>query len=162
MEARLSKFLFSYRTTPQATTGVSPTELMFGCPLRTRLDLVLPDVAKRVCQRQLRMEDTRATSSIRSFDVGDPVLCNHPEEDWSPLLWSNTPRWSTLEKTMLISWSFGTKNPFLMFLTTTPRLQTLILDFQKIPQYVAGLHEYGGVQIGSTPVSRGEMLYPGP
>ena len=75
MEARLSKFLFSYRTTPQATTGVSPAQLMFGRPLRTRLDLVLPDVAKRVCQRQMRMEDTRATSSIRSFDVGDPVLC---------------------------------------------------------------------------------------
>ena len=75
MKARLSKFLFSYRTTPQATTGVSPAELMFWLPLRTLLDLVLPDVAKRVCQRQLLMEDTRATSSIRSFNVGDPVLC---------------------------------------------------------------------------------------
>ena len=75
MEARLSKFLFSYRTTPQATTGVSPAELMFWRPLRTLLDLVLPDVAKRVCQRQLRLEDTRATSSISQFDVGDPVLC---------------------------------------------------------------------------------------
>ena len=155
MEARLSKFLFSYRTTPQAITGVSPAELMFGRPIRTCLDLVLPDVAKRVCQRQLRMEDTCATSSIRSFDVGDPVLCR----DFGPA------------KTKWISATILRKTGPLSYEVILPdgrvwrrHVDQLILRHQKPISDVfdcASLHEYGGVQIGLIPVSRGGMLYPG-
>lgn len=36
----IDRFLFNYRVTPHATTGVSPAELMFGRKLRTRLDLL--------------------------------------------------------------------------------------------------------------------------
>ena len=36
----LDRFLFNYRMTPHATTGVTPAELMFGRKLRTRLDLI--------------------------------------------------------------------------------------------------------------------------
>lgn len=43
----MSRLLFSYRTTPQSTT-VTPAELLFGRSLRTRLDLVFPDVTKHV------------------------------------------------------------------------------------------------------------------
>ena len=32
---KLMRFLFSYQTTPNATTGVSPAELLFGRTLRT-------------------------------------------------------------------------------------------------------------------------------
>ena len=39
----LDRFLFNYRMTPHATTGVTPAELMFGRKLRTRLDLIRPD-----------------------------------------------------------------------------------------------------------------------
>ena len=76
LETRLSRLLFSYRTTPHTTTGVTPAELLLGRRIRTRLDLVFPDVAKRVNQRQLQMENTRSTP-CRSFDVGDLVLCKN-------------------------------------------------------------------------------------
>ena len=39
----VDRFLFNYRVTPHATTGVSPAELMFGRKLRTRLDLLHPN-----------------------------------------------------------------------------------------------------------------------
>ncbi|XP_038635084.1 uncharacterized protein K02A2.6-like, partial [Scyliorhinus canicula] len=42
MDTRLAWFLFSYRTTPHAVTGVAPTELLMGRRLRTRLSMVFP------------------------------------------------------------------------------------------------------------------------
>ncbi len=41
---RIARTLFEYRRTPQTTTGVSPAELMFGRPLRSRLSLIRPDL----------------------------------------------------------------------------------------------------------------------
>ncbi|XP_033992114.1 uncharacterized protein K02A2.6-like [Trematomus bernacchii] len=40
LQTRLSRFLFSYRITPHATTGVSPAELMMSRRLRSALDLM--------------------------------------------------------------------------------------------------------------------------
>ena len=40
----LSRFLFDYRSTPQATTNVSPAELFLWRKIRTRFDLLKPDV----------------------------------------------------------------------------------------------------------------------
>ena len=39
LQARLNKFLFQYRLTPQTTTGLSPAELMFGRRLRSHFGL---------------------------------------------------------------------------------------------------------------------------
>ena len=52
-----TSFLFSYRTTPQSTTGHSPAELLFGSPLRTQLDLLQPDLRAKVQGQQQRMKD---------------------------------------------------------------------------------------------------------
>ena len=49
---RLSRFLLNYRTTPHSTTGGTPSELMFGRQLRTRMDLLKPDIGRRVRFRQ--------------------------------------------------------------------------------------------------------------
>ena len=39
LKSNLARFLFSYRTTPNSTTGQTPAELFFSRRLRTRLDL---------------------------------------------------------------------------------------------------------------------------
>ena len=48
LERALASFLLQYRVTPHATTGVSPSTMFFGRSLRTRLDLLKPDVGARV------------------------------------------------------------------------------------------------------------------
>ena len=45
---RLSRFLLNYRTTPHSTMGGTPSELMFGHQLRTHMDLMKPDIGRRV------------------------------------------------------------------------------------------------------------------
>ena len=74
LSVRLQKFLISYRNAPHKSTGRPPAELMFGRRLRTRLDLLKPDVRARLDAenfRQQRDHDQRTTP--RSFAVGDPV-----------------------------------------------------------------------------------------
>ena len=74
LNTRLSRFLFKYRLTPHSSTGVSPAELMFGRKLRSQLDLVKPDLGRKVRQtqdRQSKGHDTHAKP--RSFAVGDTV-----------------------------------------------------------------------------------------
>ena len=44
LEVRLDRFLFNYRVTPQATTGIAPAELLMARRLRTHLDLLYPSV----------------------------------------------------------------------------------------------------------------------
>ena len=52
IKTRLARVLFNYRMTPQSTTGVSPSELLLGRRPRTRLDLLRPNTAERVEQKQ--------------------------------------------------------------------------------------------------------------
>ena len=50
---RLARVLLSYRITPQSSTGVSPAELLVGqCP-QTCLDLLKPNLADKVENKQL-------------------------------------------------------------------------------------------------------------
>ena len=57
---RLARFLLTYRTTPQVSTGRSPAELLYGRTLRTRLDLLRPDRAQSVSDYQQQMGETAA------------------------------------------------------------------------------------------------------
>ena len=56
IESRIAKFLSRYRTTPQSTTGTTPAELMFGRKLRTRLDLLKPDLEVAVRWKQTKQK----------------------------------------------------------------------------------------------------------
>ena len=47
LNTRLSRFLLRYRITPHSSTGISPSELMWGHKLRTQLDLLVPDPDKK-------------------------------------------------------------------------------------------------------------------
>ena len=89
LQARIDRLLFNYRITPQTTTGVSPSELMFGRRLRSVLDLVKPDLQNRVEKEQLRQKmshDKRAVE--RSMSVGDEVYVKNfipgDSETWLP------------------------------------------------------------------------------
>ena len=71
---RLAGFLLAYRTTPHATTNVAPCELLMNRKIRTRLDLLYPDVESRVAKnvsRQKAMHDVHAKA--REFLVGQRV-----------------------------------------------------------------------------------------
>ena len=72
VNTRLAKVLFNYRITPQATTGISPSELMLGRRPRTRLDLCKPHTAVHVEEKQLQQKvvhDKKAKAM-----VGDQVF----------------------------------------------------------------------------------------
>ena len=56
IETRVSRFLSSYRTTPQSTTGLSPSEMLFNRKVRTRFDLVQPCVEIQMVQKQLQQK----------------------------------------------------------------------------------------------------------
>ena len=74
---KLAKFLMAYRNTPHATTGESPAMLMIKRPLRTRLDLVKPNLNKKMVNKQMEQSIQSAIakkSQQRQFIVGDQVL----------------------------------------------------------------------------------------
>ena len=48
LKTKLARFLLHYRTTPHATTGTTPAELLMGRPLRTLLDLMRPNISAKV------------------------------------------------------------------------------------------------------------------
>ena len=76
IHVKLSRFLFSYRITPQTTTGHSPAELLMGRRLRSRFDLSHPDSCT-----SLPKEPVQPT---RSFKPGDLLFARN---------YSGTPLW---------------------------------------------------------------------
>ena len=67
MTSRIAKVLMAYRTTPQSTTGVSPSELQQGRRIRTRLDLLKPRVSEHVEQCQLKQKLSHDSSARRTY-----------------------------------------------------------------------------------------------
>ena len=56
INSRLTKVLLTYHISPQSTTGVSPSELLVGRRLRTRLDLLKLNTAAKVEEKQLKQK----------------------------------------------------------------------------------------------------------
>ena len=78
LREKISRFLLSYRITPQTTTGCSPAELLYGRPIRTRLTLVKPSIEERVqgnVGQQKRYHDKNV--KYRSFEKGDSVYAKN-------------------------------------------------------------------------------------
>ncbi|XP_053395713.1 uncharacterized protein K02A2.6-like [Mercenaria mercenaria] len=65
---KVSRFLLSYRSTPHSTTQVSPAELFLGRRVRTRLDIMRPDLSNKI-----QKKTTPKESQIRTFQEGDSV-----------------------------------------------------------------------------------------
>ena len=71
----MMKFLFSYRSTPHATTNVSPAELFLKRQLRTVLDLLRPttvDLSHKARERYKKNFDRNTRE--REFHPGDTVI----------------------------------------------------------------------------------------
>ena len=71
----ISQFLFSYRSTPHATTNVTPSELFLGRKLRTHFSILLPDVKSHVHSKQADQKRNHDHSSkLRSFAPEQTVI----------------------------------------------------------------------------------------
>ena len=68
----LSKFLMAYRNAPHSTTGASPSMLLIGRSLRTRLDLLNPTCDSRVLDKQTTAMQ-RKSGTLREFEDGESV-----------------------------------------------------------------------------------------
>lgn len=85
LELKLQKVLMRYRITPQATTGKCPSELLYRRRIRSRLDQVRPNIARKVKIQQSGMTDRKNTrAKSRNFYVQDPVLAKNfaPGPTW--------------------------------------------------------------------------------
>jgi hypothetical protein len=84
LQERMDKLLFSYRLTPQSTTEHSPSELLNKRKLRSRLDLIKPDIHARLTRKQ--EEKANATQgTVRSFKENDSVIVRN---------YAAGPKWS--------------------------------------------------------------------
>lgn len=72
VELLLASFLMRYRNTEHATTGLAPTEAMLGRRMRTRLDLLRPNMAEKVLHAQAKQMEN--TSRFPEHQEGDTVL----------------------------------------------------------------------------------------
>ncbi len=75
LSARLSPFLLTYRSTPHATTNSAPSELFLQRKVRTRFDLLKPDLQSKVDKEQARQKESHDKhSKTRQFSTGQPVM----------------------------------------------------------------------------------------
>ena len=87
LETRLSKFLLWYRLTPHTTTGIAPAELLLGRLPRSILDLLRPDLDRKVKQKQESQKTHHdRVAKHRDFEVGDPVFVHDftDHKKWIP------------------------------------------------------------------------------
>ena len=87
LQRRVLNFLFSYRSTPHTTTGVSPSSLFLHRQIRTRLDLLRPDRESHVLNKQSQQKDQHdQRARDREFFVGQSVMARNlrPGADWVP------------------------------------------------------------------------------
>ena len=87
VDKRMAHFLFQYRITPQSSTGISPAELLMGRRLHCKLDLLHPDIPKRVIQQQDKMITRSGRKVLRSFKEGERLYAKsfQSHQKWIPV-----------------------------------------------------------------------------
>ena len=86
LQHQLQSFLMSYRSTPHATTGQSPASSFLGRPIRTRFDLLRPELGRKVREQARQKQRHDAHSRFREFAVGDKVMIRDGRDKslWRP------------------------------------------------------------------------------
>ncbi len=75
LKTRLAQFLLSYRSTPHATTNISPSELFLQRKIRTRFDLLKPSTEGKVTDKQMKQKQQHDKhAKPRTFSVGQQVM----------------------------------------------------------------------------------------
>ena len=75
---RLVNFQFSYCSTPHSTTNRTPSSLFLKQELRTRLDLLRPDNATKVGEKQATQKlDHDSHAKLREYKIGDNVMARN-------------------------------------------------------------------------------------
>ncbi|GFQ75858.1 transposon Tf2-9 polyprotein [Trichonephila clavata] len=78
IQQKLSTFLMQYRKAPNATTTHSPAILFLKRDIRTRIDLLLPELKTKI-QDKLRRDNFEFRD--RKFDAGDRVAQRFPSAE---------------------------------------------------------------------------------
>lgn len=85
IQKKLANFLLAYRNTPHCTTNETPAKLMMGRELRTKMQLMRPNVELHVKQKQQEMCAQRNTHP-REFELGESVMMRdyRGKDKWIP------------------------------------------------------------------------------
>lgn len=83
---KIARVLFQYHTTPHRTTGITPAELLLGRKLRSRLDLLKPNIEQKVAAKQQQQKNFHDTHCCeRTFSVGECSYKNNAKgQKWIP------------------------------------------------------------------------------
>jgi hypothetical protein len=84
LDSVIAKYLLVYRVTKHGTTGESPSMLLMGRNLRTRMDLIRPSVRSHVEIQQQKMVEKSASRGCRKLYCGDRVQARN---------FGNGPKW---------------------------------------------------------------------
>ena len=74
LSIKLATFLLAYRNTPHSTTGEAPSQLFLGRRLRTRLDLLKPDLRLKISNRQIDQTVTKSDAVTREFSIAQTAI----------------------------------------------------------------------------------------
>ena len=87
LQTKLSRFLFHYRLSPNATTGIAPAELMLKHQPRSHLDSIVPNIKGNIRQQKQKIKHD-VCSRVRTFKQGDSVLVRNfgkrTDSQWLP------------------------------------------------------------------------------
>ena len=86
MNKKIANFLLNYRNTVNATTNETPAKLFLNRNLRTRLDLLKPNVEKRVRDSQMKRAFSSDKGREREFKIGQSVITRdyRTKDKWIP------------------------------------------------------------------------------
>eukprot|EP00079_Xenopus_tropicalis_P035744 XP_017949515.1 PREDICTED: uncharacterized protein K02A2.6-like [Xenopus tropicalis] len=76
LQHKLARFLLSYRNAIHATTSCTPAMLFMGRNLRSRLDLLKPDLSRHVRNHQFNVREGERRT-LRQLSVGQTVLARN-------------------------------------------------------------------------------------